>query len=183
MKVCIQWATNPHSKFEIIDSKEWTNIPKKNEPHGTEVVNDIKGWIQSVCVYGVTFKADHYAIIENPRGYPIGSVKVVMWNDDPQERTPNETYAREWFFQPMKLKNRKWIPPQNQIVYISEIMKQQWEGQGILPLFTGGTKVLVKPFSDFISPEESLIRHGVWLSNELNEVYERSESHSWREWL
>jgi len=166
---------------EKLDSSDWKNLKKKPEPDGTETIDSTKGWIQSLSVHGVTFKADHYTIVENPLGFPRGSIKVVMWNNDPQERTPEETYAREWIFQPMKLKNNKWYPPQNQIVYISEIMKQDWEGRGILPLFTGRKQVTVKPYEDFITPEDSLIRHGVWVSEKLNLEYEKEELHNYRE--
>lgn len=181
MKIFVQDATNPKSAFQELDSTEWKNLPKKREPDGTETVDDTKGWIQSLSVHGVTFKADHYAIVENPSGFPRGSIKVVMWNDDPQERTPEETYVREWIFQPMKLVKGKWIPPQSIILYLSDIMKQDWEGRGILPIINNGVSVPVKPYSEFVPPDDSLIRHGVWVSEALNLEYEKEEMHSYRE--
>ena len=81
----------------------------------------------------------------------------------------------------MKLKTGKWFPPQSQTVYISAIMKQDWEGRGILPLFTGVKQVKVKSYEEFIPPNESLIRHGVWVSERLNLEYEKEELHSYLE--
>jgi len=129
MKIFIQHATDPKTRPEQLDSSEWANLPKKREPDGTEVIDSTKGWIQSLSVHGVTFKGDHYAILENTSGFAIGSIKVVMWNDDPTDRTPDEMLARERVFQPMRLRDGKWIPPQNEIIYITDIMKQNWEGR------------------------------------------------------
>ena len=181
MKIFIQWATDPKSSPEELDSSQWKNLPKRLEPDGTETIDNTKGWIQSLSVHGVTFKGDHCAIVENPQGFPVGSIKVIMWVDDQTDRIPDEMFARERVFQPMILRKGKWIPPQSEVIYITEVMKQDWEGRKILPIINNGITVPVKPFSDFIHPEDSLIRHGIWVSDNLNAEYEKEEMHSYRE--
>ncbi len=181
MKIFVQHATDPISRPQELDSSDWARLLKKDVPDGTEVIDTTKGWIQSLSVNGITFKGDHYAIVENPSGFPIGTIKVVFWNDDPQERTPDEVYAREWTFQPFVLRRGKWIPPQTQVIYISDIMKQSWEGSKILPIINNGVRVPIKNYSEFVEPAAALVRHGVWLGTTLNADYEKEETHSYRE--
>lgn len=181
MKIFVQHATDPISRPEELESSEWKNLPKKREPNGTETIDNTKGWIQSLSVNGVTFKGDHYAIVENPSGFAAGSIKVVFWNDDPQERTPDEMFARDWIFQPFKLDKGKWVPPQSQIIYISDVMKQDWEGTKILPIINNGVRVPVKNYSEFVPPDDTLVRHGIWLGDTLHAEYEKEETHSYRE--
>lgn len=183
MKVFVQHATDPKSNPEELDSSDWKNLTKKPEPNGTEIIDSTKGWIQSICVMGVTFKADHYAIVENPSGHPQGTIKVVQWFNDPEELTPDKFFAREWYFEPMKLVNRKWICKQPQTLYVSENEEKRLIQIGYLPLNEDTIKCQVKRFIVFVKPEDALVRHGININDELNAEYVKEESHNYREWI
>ena len=191
MKIVVFWATNPITlEPEVIDSSEWKNLPKKPEPRnpsGTEILDLQKGWIHSVSVFGRYFKADHIAILENPVGHPQGSIKVVKWDDDEEERTPDEVIATELIVEPPKLKKfnkkMKWSAIQRMTWFIPEKMKVEMEGKKQLPIYNQGVKELVFPFTDFVKPDENLVRHGIWESESNNAQMENVEAVPYREFV
>jgi len=183
MKIFVQYATDPVSRHEELDSSEWKNLPKKAEPIGPQVIDSIKGWIQSISILGITFKADHYAIAENPKGYPIGSCTVTFWNDSEPE---DKNHAAIWYMQPLKLRKLEGIPkyiprPYEERYYSDEMIERQTK-DGTLPIFCAGREVKIHKFSDFVKPDESITRHGVLISKELLAQYEKEKDHDYREW-
>lgn len=186
MKIFVQHATNPKSEPQQFDSSDWKNLPKKADPTGHDaVINSAKGWIQSISCMGKTFKADHYAIAENPPGYPVGTIKITFWNDsDPDE---DERHAGIWYMQKMKLEKingrQKWCPNLWEERFYSEGMIQKLTDDGTLPIYCGTRLVKIHKFSDFVKPPEDVTRHGVLIDEALYEEYEKEKDHSYREWI
>jgi len=185
MKIFIQHATNPKSSPQELDSSEWKNIPKKDDPTGRNVIIDSsKGWIQSISVMGITFKADHYCIEERPAGYPADAIKITFWNDsDPDE---DERHAGIWWIQSMSLRTlngvQKWVPNMTEERYYSPNLIRQLTADGTLPIYCGTRKVKINKFADFVKPPEALTRHGVLIDPALYEEYEKEKDHNYREW-
>lgn len=186
MKVFIQWATDPISRSEQIDSSEWDSLPKKRDPTGTNpIIDNLKGWIQSMSVMGITITADHYSINENPPGYPIGSITVTFWNDSGIDE--DKKHAAKWYFQPLKLREidgvQKWVPNSWEERFYSPRLQQKLIDDKIIPIFANGRKVKINNYSDFIPTDETKTRHGVMLSDSLNAEYQLEKIHFYREWV
>lgn len=185
MKVFIQWATDPKSSPEEIDSSQWASLAKKMDPTGTRpMIDGTKGWIQSISVMGITFKADHYAISENPRGYPVGSISVTFWNDsDPDIE---KRHGAIWYFQALKLRDvdgiQKWIPNSWEERFYSDTYLKEIVASGEAPIFCNGREVKLHKYAEFIAPDESITKHGVLLKDSLNEEFEAEKNHNYREW-
>ena len=188
MKVFVYWATDPPTlKPQIIDSSEWKDLTKKPEPRnpsGTDVTDGTKGWLHSVSVFGRYFKGDHIAIIENPSGHPTGSIKLVKWDDDSEERIPDEMFATELIVEPPKRiminGNLKWGAVQRMTWYVSDTMKAEMEGKGEFPMYNQGVKEPVNPYTDFVKPDESLTLHGIWEGTDNNLLMEDVEAPNYR---
>lgn len=191
MKVYIQWATNPKSALEIIDSTKWKDTPSKPEPRnpkGTDNADSNQGWIQSISVMGRTVTGvDHVAVEHNPNGHPNDSVKVIIWSDDLSERTPDEIYAKEFTFEPIKQINingkLKWYCVQGIIMYMSDKTEKDLTTQGVFPMYCQQNLVKVKRYSEFVKPLEEITRHGIWLPDEIEAELEKTESHGYMEWV
>lgn len=184
MKVFVYWATNPPTlEPEIIDSSEWKNLTRKNEPNNDSVLDDVKGWIHGVSVWGRIHKADHVVIEENPTGHPRGSIKVTHWDDDIEDRTSDKFHAKAFIYEPAKLKERKWICQQFTEMWLTDKIKKQMEESGELPMFTQNHPVKVHPFREFVKPDVSLSLHGIWQSDEDNLAMTEIDHPNYREFI
>jgi len=185
MKVFIQWATDPKSEPEEFDSSDWNNLPKKPEPAGPQTIDNVKGWVQSLSCMGITFKADHYSISENLRGYPAGTIKITFWNDSGDDE--DNIHAGVWIMQDMKLREiegiKKWVPNLYEERYYSPNVQKKMKDDGITPIFCSGRLVKLHNYSDFIPPDESITKHGVLISESLLAEYELQKDHLYREWV
>lgn len=172
MKILIQWTRKTPTDWQTYDSKDWALLPKKPEPTGLEVIEDIDGWVYQICVMGVWFTADHYAVEDLPNG----NCKVTYWNDDPVDYPEGEKYACEWFFYPVTEEQFKARQPKYEVIRYdqSEVAKRVKKGLG----FT-----TYKSFSEFVKPSEIITKHGIWVSDELNKLHDKARSViPWWEW-
>jgi hypothetical protein len=132
--------------------------------------NSTPGWVNAINVQGVNFEADHYAVEDIPDG-----CKVTVWNDDLTDRPATEFYAAEWTFltlAPDETIGGLYNTRQSQVVYI---------GSG-LSIESSPDRV-VKPWAEFILPDSSLVRHGIWMSDtDFALTVESRTLKGWREW-
>jgi len=185
MKVFVYWATNPPTlEPTIIDSSEWKDLPKKPEPRnpsGTDVSDTTRGWLHSVSVFGRQFKSDHIAIEHNPAGHPTDSVKIYAWDDDEEERTPDEVSAKILVVEPAKPAGKGWSAIQRMILYLPDKLKATMEGTTQLPMENQGIVVPVKTFEEFVKPDESITLHGIWETAKNNKLMETVDAPSYYE--
>lgn len=174
MKVLIQWATNSPADWLEIDSSNWAGLPKKADPRGGEILNGKPGWINRVCVQGVEFTADHYAVEDLPGSGCI----VYAWSDDPEDYT--EGYKNAKVYQFLYL---DYDPNMNGAINTRQTVTfyPQSNVRALMPTSFHGAQV--KPWSDFVKPDESITRHGIWLPSDLYTRHENIRSkRGWREW-
>lgn len=175
MKLLIQWTTKEPINWIEIDSNDFKDLPKLPEPTGTETIDNNPGYIFQINIQGLMFAGfDHYAVIDLG-----GFTRVVCWSDDPgdtaQGYTPSDyRHARVWNIYPLiydqKLKSMNTL--QEQIIYGPtthenvDAVKYSWEA--------------------FVPPNDIYVRHGIWVSEELNtahrEVVDTSLKSGWRAW-
>jgi hypothetical protein len=170
MKVLYQWATVPPSDWLEIDSADWASLPAGGLPDLEVGFNSTFGWINAVDVQGVIFEADHYAVEDIPDG-----CKVIVWNDDLTDRTASKFYAAEWTFltlAPDETVGGLYNTRQSQVVYV---------GSGLS--IESSPERTVKPWDEFVLPDSSLVRHGIWMSDiDFAQTVERRSLKGWREW-
>ena len=199
MKVFVQHATDPAEAFTEIDSRDFGDVADRGEPPsdrtpvfrdkkedevidftGTEVTIDAtKGFVFSVCIQGMTFAGDHLAV-----EHLAGSVRVFQWNDDPKDWTEDERQAQMWEFFPMGAKG---IPDQRKTWYVSDATRADLEKKGILPQSTVDPdrklrKVIVLPYSDFVAPDASITRHGIWVTDAVFRALHAKAAPEWKTW-
>jgi len=184
MQIRIFWATKPLTlEPEIIDSADWKNLTRKNEPTNDSVLDDVKGWIHGISVWGRTHKADHVAVEENPSGHPRGSIKVTHWDDDIGDRPADEFHAKSFIYEPEQLKDGKWICQQFTEMWLGDKIKKLMDDAGEFPMFTQNHAVIVHKFSEFVKPDESLTLHGIWQTREDNLSMTEIDHPGYREFI
>ena len=175
MKLLVQWATKHPKGWVELDSSEWDALPKKPDPIGGEVIDDEPGWLSNVCVQGqCTGSADHVAV-----EHLDDSVRVTLWNDDPEDYEPGQYFARVLTFHPLKpdLALGGAINTDiDSVMYAGADRFKELEAVDF-------ADTAVRPWSEFVPPPESITRHGIWLTDELANAHRPlAVPPSWREW-
>ncbi|MHA2063194.1 MAG: hypothetical protein ACXABY_02315 [Candidatus Thorarchaeota archaeon] len=174
MKVLIQWAVNGPTDWEEIDSADWAALPKKRDPWGGEKITATPGWVNRLCVQGVEFTADHYAVED----LPGSGCKVYIWSDDPvdyPEGYKNALVCQFLYLDHDPLLNGAINTRQTTILYFQDTLKN------LMPTRIQGGHV--KHWDEFIPPDEAITRHGVLLPDKLYEKHENIRRIAgWREW-
>jgi hypothetical protein len=175
LKVLVQWTLATPRGWDEVDAEQWRSTPRRPEPRGGETLDDEPGWVYRLCVQGVEFTADHYAVTSLPgRG-----CRVVIWNDDPEDYVEGERYARVWDFLPLRSDPRfrgAYNTRQSQVIFAESIIAERMKQMGALP-------EIIRPFSEFVSPDERDIRHGIWVPQALNLDHNAARpERGWREW-
>lgn len=161
MRVLVQWAQrNPRDWIEV-DSSAWGSLPDLGIPARGVLGgrNNATGWVNRLCVQGVHFPHDHYAVEDLTDG--SGGVRVTTWHEDSDDYPPDEFVARVWTFLPLFQDPRVgglWNTRQSQVIYAAPKVYQVW--QSVMP---GNTEL--RPWEEFIRPPAGLTRHGVNLDN------------------
>lgn len=166
MIIKILWAKHPvQLEPQTLDHEDFPSVVKRPEPRsptGTDIPDEVEGWIHGIVCFGRTHKADHVAVEPNPAGHPGGSVKITQWDDDSEDRTPDEFHAKSFIYEPIKLKDGKWISQQFTEMWLTDTMKKSMEDAGDLPMFTQNHPVKVHAWADFVKPDELVTLHGIW---------------------
>jgi len=170
MRILYQWATVPPSDWSEVDSADWASLPVRGLPVLEVGSNSTPGWVNAINVQGVSFEADHYAVEDIPDG-----CRVTVWNDDLTDRPATEFYAAEWTFltlAPDETVGGLYNTRQSQVVYI---------GSGLS--IEASPDRTVKPWAEFVPPDPSLVRHGIWMSEtDFVQTVEGRSLKGWREW-
>lgn len=192
MKILVQWATDPPGDWQEIESRDWTALPKKPEPPvdrspiyddneavmgfiGTGVViDDQPGWVNRVCVQGVSFFGDHIAVLHYP---DEKFIEIYCWNDDLGDYLPEELYASIWRFYPLLTK-----PILNTRQHCTRFIHSSLLNDAPKMETTGGL-VQYQDYDDFVIPDDSLVRHGIWMTDVLNNELRAFAPMGWRRWL
>jgi hypothetical protein len=172
LKVYVQWATNPVGDWQQTDCAAWADLPKKPVPAKGRGQRDDDlgedGWIMALNVVGTIIKGwDHYAL--EPDG--VGC-RVVLWNDDSEDFPL--PWAEEWLF----------LPPAR-----DSKIEGRYNTRNFFRRYSNDTRHKrpsgeFHPWAEFIPPDESLVRHGAWVSDGLWQRHQtRWSEHDWREWI
>ncbi|MHA2341930.1 MAG: hypothetical protein ACXADW_08625 [Candidatus Hodarchaeales archaeon] len=174
MRILVQWAQSQPEDWVEIDSSEWVSLPKKAEPKGNEIIDNTPGWVQQINVQGVTFFGDHIAVED----IASSGIRVYVWNDDQQDWGPHRKHAFIWEFYPLA------PDPNFGQAYNTRQYKTYYLGKDIVDkLGDPKEQTVILPWSDFVEPSESITRHGIWLSDLLNDQHEDAISmRGYTEW-
>lgn len=175
MKLLVQWATQHPKGWVELDSAEWCALAKKPEPVGGEVIDDEPGWLNDVCVQGMcTGSVDHVAVEH------LGdSVRVTLWNDDPEDYEPSEYWARVLTFHPLKPDPELGGAINTDIESVIYAGPERCAELVALDLVDSD----LRPWSEFVPPPEAITRHGIWLPDKLAAKHlSIRRIVSWREW-
>ncbi len=168
MKVLIQWAKDVAEDWTEIDSSDWSSLPKKQNPIGEESLDNKPGWINRICVQGVEFTADHYAIEE------IGeAIRVCSWTDN---ETPK--HAEIFEFYPLAPD-----PELGGAINTKQYTYYFIEKDALHLISTGIKNTLNDVWENFIKPPKDLVRHGKLIPGGLYDEHENIRTlRGWREW-
>jgi hypothetical protein len=169
-KLLVQWSLSEPEDFEEITIGEWRAQPKRPVPKGGEAINHEKGYIYDLIVDGVTFGSyDHYAV----EPAPGNGIKVTVWNDDIEDGW--EPIGSVWVFRPHRRdpKHGQWTTNQTVVRY----------GYPEIETYSSGGKVEYRPWSEFPMPDEAVVRHGIWLDEDLFRAHwNKQRPYGWQEW-
>lgn len=174
MRVLVQWALQTPQDWVELDvqdkgagSRAWRNLPSRPEPTTGQLggQDNIPGWVFDVNVQGVLFGGnDHIAVepIEN-------GVRVYAWSDDPDDGTIPTGSVWEFLPPAPDPGHGGQLNTRQTVVRYSD--RPELQAIGFLP------------FSQFPTPPAEIIRHGVWLTDELSAAHIAArQRHGWREW-
>jgi hypothetical protein len=167
----VQWGRSQASDWEEFDSADWKHLPGKGVPATIDVPDSARGWINALNLYGVIFSGDHYAIEDLPNG----AVRVYCWNDDPDDQDSSIFSARVVDLHPLQ------ADPGMGGAINTKFTQTIYAGSGLS--FNPQQNTTVLPWDQFSPPNQVLIRHGIWLPEQLYEDHNQVQTqHGWREW-
>ena len=173
MKVLVQWTAATSSDWVAIDSADWAVLPSKPEPIGGEIIDNAPGWICQICVQGMSFTGDHYAVLHDT---PAGGCTVYCWSDDPGDFQPEDYFGHVTTFLPLA------TDPKFGGAYNTRQTRQFFGGAAKRKLYAD-SKITAQRFELFPKPLASLTRHGIWTTAELDAALKAAQTESgWRTW-
>jgi len=159
--------------------------PTQANPTGWQQV-DSSGWAgldsftcHALCVQGVVIDgADHYAV----EPVESGIVRVVVWNDDPEDWPAGQRWAREIYF--------RYLAPdadpglggaintnQTHVLYAEDAAKTVLEAA-----YAGNSRILIRDWTDF-DPNRANPMDGQWVSDAQHTAHQKKQTvHGWRTW-
>jgi len=150
LPILVQWALRTPEDWAPVT--DWARLPSRPVPTGPAGRDQVPGYVCGLAVDGIAHDGhDHYAV--------VGPV-VVMWNDDPEDYTPDRRCARE-------------ITPSGQVFYLAG---QDYDACRDADIPT----VAVLPWASFRPPPDALTRHGCWLSPEQYRAHQAVRTGIWR---
>ena len=182
MRLYVQWTKANAEDWVALDldtssqrRRVWERLPKKAEPVGGEIIDNAAGWVFAVNVQGVHFEGyDHYAVVP----LASGGLRVIIWNDDPADFTPDTFVAQVWTFETVApdpkiggaLNTR-----QSRVVYAGPVTRAAWLATGPIE------NTVILPWADFTPPSTTITFHGIWTTNP-DQHYMVRAFHGWEEW-
>ena len=174
MKVLVQWTAATSSDWVAIDSADWAVLPSKPEPIGGEIIDNAPGWICQICVQGMSFTGDHYAVLHDT---PTGGCTGYCWSDDPGDFQPEDYFGHVTTFLPLA------PDPKFGGAYNTRQTRQFFGGVAKRKLYAD-IKIDALPFTQFPKPDPALIRHGIWTTAELDAALKAAQTETgWRKWI
>lgn len=178
-RVCVQWTLQDPPDWIDVEARDWSALPTKPLPRTTSrQIDDQPGWVHRLCVQGIEFAGDHYAVEE----VDGETTRVTIWNDDPADYPVGERFAQVWTIKTLApdpelggaINTR-----QSQIVYLDlgDALHTVWTVDGPIK------GVEFRDWSDFIEPIAAITKHGIWVNTQQNLDHEsKYTTRSWREW-
>lgn len=174
MKVYVQFARNPVQDWVKTDCAAWKDLPSREIPRDgrdSTLDDDLStdGWISAVLILGTIIRGwDHYALEVDGEG-----CRVTGWNDDVEDFPA--PWAEIGVFLP---------PARDPKIGGRYNTRNFFKRYGSLEIHERPGAHEYHPWDEFVPPaDQSVIRHGVSVSNELWQLHrERWTEHVWREW-
>lgn len=209
MKIGLQWTLAAPLDWVWGDSADWGSLPFKPEPDGTEILDDMPGWIYTISIQGKRLVGDSYAIIDN---VPVDGCTAYCWNDDPEDYTPDQFYGYAIEFLPYQPYFKAYtttnsgidfldLPPghphggcyQPHQTITEYAAPERYTFRAPKYDFTrmragavhrsASPPAILRPWSELVLLPTSLIRYGKWLTDEQSVAHVKAHrQESWREW-
>ncbi len=186
MKVCYQPTLATPGDWLECDSADWDQLDKRPKPVGGEDINHAKGYIHRVCIQGMSGSGDHYAVKH------LGDdCQLITWTDDFEDEQEHPrwkpTDPKEWWYFAHVIHFRPLAPdPELGGAINTNITRTLFGGKRILEEWklNGPVKNMdFQPFSKFVKPRTGLVRHGIWVPDELDLLHGSKLSlGDWRNW-
>lgn len=186
VKVLVQWSLASPQDWVEIDAHAWAGLAKKPLPKGGETVDGQPGWIFDVCVQGWCLRGcDHIAL------EPLGDgVRVYRWFDDLEDVETDYRHGQiielrsGWVDRTLTFPDGSSIRHQGPDQRLVEYAENMDAHRPFVAGECGGLAVEFRPWSEWTPPPDRLVRHGVWLSEELLHAHmAKQRPVSWREWM
>jgi hypothetical protein len=190
VRVLVQHSLATPRGWEELDltpgSRKWRDLPKRPLPRGGEVLGNQRGWVFDICIQGVCLRgSDHYAL----EPLDDGGLRAYKWTDDLDDDETTYAFGQVWTFydgwvdRTLELPGGATIrhrgPDQRLTVYAEDVEAHA----PFTPVECGGLPVELRPWSEFPIPDEALVRHGIWLPDELLHRHVAAQAPvSWEAW-
>jgi hypothetical protein len=142
-----------------------------------EIIDNQPGWIYRLCVQGMVFSKDHIAVIDHEN-----YVEVVEWNDDSGDSSSSEFCAEEWDLYP-KIVDRTYRDGRSAYRFQGFLQVRRRYGNFKDEDFTSGGLTTNAPYSSFVPPTHDLVRHSIWLPQDLCDQLDNYDPPTWHEWI
>lgn len=181
----MQWSQATPEDWVETTEHEWRDLPYRPVPAGGESLDEL-GYVCDVAIQGVCLRGvDHYAVA--PAG---GGVLLWRWSDDLEDEVTRYRWGQVWEFRdgwvdrtlemPDGSSLRHQGPDQRVTVYAEDMDAHRL----VTPVECGGLPVALRPWSEWPSPPVELVRHGVWMPDDLLvEHVRRQRPVDWHEWM
>jgi hypothetical protein len=182
MRIFIQWTQKLAREDIEFDHANWSSLPKRGLPVTGELggADNLRGWINTLTVMGITYHSDHYCIRDNGDG----GVLVIAWNDDPDDRGDGRTATETVYYRPA---SDPALGGRMNTKYSVKIYADPETLSKMTPISHRGDDhvIAMLNYSEFTEPKDDRnTRHGVWCSDSKFAEHEKIRTaRGWRLWI